>query len=200
MVFQTSFRLLRKRCSGRSARTGIPNRCANRFFCTLPRPTTCEFHCCAISTRVELLLTVNSASGMIPKLISYRLQLMPHLGAVHRCRFSAQITRPAMGLASAISSMYPISQELTLRRSTGLTTAVKRWLESRDGPQLLHSRSCIGHRASHRSSGSCNTRSRTAGDPATLVADASREERMFHFKPKYSDLETIIQTTWRSRT
>ena len=56
------------------------------------------------------------------------LQLMPHLGAVHRCRFSAQIIRPAMGLASAISSMYPISQELTLRRSTGLTTAVKRWL------------------------------------------------------------------------
>ncbi len=41
---------------------------------------------------------------------------------------------------------------------------------------------------------------RRPGDPATLVADASRAERVLHFKPKYSDLETIIQTTWRSRT
>ena len=41
--------------------------------------------------------------------------------------------------------------------------------------------------------------SRRPGDPATLVADASRAERILHFKPKYSDLETIIETTWRSR-
>ena len=40
---------------------------------------------------------------------------------------------------------------------------------------------------------------RRPGDPATLVADASRAERILHFKPKYSDLETIIETTWRSR-
>jgi UDP-arabinose 4-epimerase len=41
---------------------------------------------------------------------------------------------------------------------------------------------------------------RRPGDPATLVADASLAERVLEFKPKYSDLETIIKTTWQSRT
>src|SRR5436190_2714773 len=41
---------------------------------------------------------------------------------------------------------------------------------------------------------------RRPGDPATLVADASRAKRLLAFKPKYSDLETIIRTTWQSRT
>jgi UDP-arabinose 4-epimerase len=41
---------------------------------------------------------------------------------------------------------------------------------------------------------------RRPGDPATLVADAARAERILAFRPKYSDLETIIETTWRSRT
>src|SRR5438128_2916298 len=41
---------------------------------------------------------------------------------------------------------------------------------------------------------------RRSGDPAILVADASRAERLLEFRPKYSDLETIIETTWRSRT
>jgi UDP-arabinose 4-epimerase len=41
---------------------------------------------------------------------------------------------------------------------------------------------------------------RRPGDPETLVADASRAERLIEFRTKYSDLETIIQTTWRSRT
>jgi UDP-arabinose 4-epimerase len=41
--------------------------------------------------------------------------------------------------------------------------------------------------------------SRRAGDPPTLVADASRAQQILGFKPKYSDLETIIETTWRSR-
>jgi UDP-arabinose 4-epimerase len=41
---------------------------------------------------------------------------------------------------------------------------------------------------------------RRPGDPATLVADASQAERLLEFRPKYSDLETIIETTWRSRT
>jgi UDP-arabinose 4-epimerase len=40
---------------------------------------------------------------------------------------------------------------------------------------------------------------RRPGDPATLVADASRAGRIIDFRPKYSDLETIIETTWRSR-
>jgi UDP-arabinose 4-epimerase len=40
---------------------------------------------------------------------------------------------------------------------------------------------------------------RRPGDPAALVADASRAERLLGFKPKYSDLETIVETTWRSR-
>ena len=42
--------------------------------------------------------------------------------------------------------------------------------------------------------------SRRPGDPATLVADASRARRLLNFKPLCSDLETIIETTWRSRT
>jgi UDP-arabinose 4-epimerase len=41
---------------------------------------------------------------------------------------------------------------------------------------------------------------RRPGDPATLVADPSQAERVIEFRPKYSDLETIIETTWRSRT
>jgi UDP-arabinose 4-epimerase len=41
---------------------------------------------------------------------------------------------------------------------------------------------------------------RRPGDPPSLVADASRAERLLKFRPKYSDLETIIETTWRSRT
>ena len=41
---------------------------------------------------------------------------------------------------------------------------------------------------------------RRPGDPAALVADASRAERLLEFRPKYSDLETIIRTTWQSRT
>jgi UDP-arabinose 4-epimerase len=38
---------------------------------------------------------------------------------------------------------------------------------------------------------------RRLGDPATLIADASRAERLLEFRPKHSDLETIIETTWR---
>lgn len=41
---------------------------------------------------------------------------------------------------------------------------------------------------------------RRPGDPATLVADASRAQSLLNFKPMYSELETIIETTWRSRT
>jgi UDP-arabinose 4-epimerase len=41
---------------------------------------------------------------------------------------------------------------------------------------------------------------RRPGDPAALVADVARAERLLEFRPKYSDLETIIETTWRSRT
>jgi UDP-arabinose 4-epimerase len=41
---------------------------------------------------------------------------------------------------------------------------------------------------------------RRPGDPAALVADVSLAERVLEFRPKYSDLETIIETTWRSRT
>ncbi len=41
---------------------------------------------------------------------------------------------------------------------------------------------------------------RRPGDPATLVADPSQAKRLLDFRPKYSDLETIIETTWKSRT
>jgi UDP-arabinose 4-epimerase len=41
---------------------------------------------------------------------------------------------------------------------------------------------------------------RRPGDPAALVADVSRAKHLLEFKPKYSDLETIVETTWRSRT
>jgi UDP-arabinose 4-epimerase len=41
---------------------------------------------------------------------------------------------------------------------------------------------------------------RRPGDPAALVADVSRAQRLLEFRPKYSDLETIVETTWRSRT
>jgi UDP-arabinose 4-epimerase len=41
---------------------------------------------------------------------------------------------------------------------------------------------------------------RRPGDPPTLVADPSRAKRLLDFRPKYSDLEAIIETTWRSRT
>ena len=37
---------------------------------------------------------------------------------------------------------------------------------------------------------------RRQGDPAILVADATRAWNELSWKPKYSDLETIIQTAW----
>lgn len=38
---------------------------------------------------------------------------------------------------------------------------------------------------------------RRAGDPPTLVADASRAHSLLSWQPKYSDLETIVETAWR---
>jgi UDP-glucose 4-epimerase len=38
---------------------------------------------------------------------------------------------------------------------------------------------------------------RRAGDPAILVASAERIKRELHWKPCYSDMQTIIETAWR---
>jgi UDP-glucose 4-epimerase/UDP-arabinose 4-epimerase len=38
---------------------------------------------------------------------------------------------------------------------------------------------------------------RRAGDPAALVADASEIRRRFSWRPRHSDLETILRTAWR---
>jgi UDP-glucose 4-epimerase len=38
--------------------------------------------------------------------------------------------------------------------------------------------------------------SRRPGDPAELVADASRFQRDFSWRPQHSDLDTIIRTAW----
>jgi UDP-glucose 4-epimerase len=37
---------------------------------------------------------------------------------------------------------------------------------------------------------------RRPGDPAELVADASRFREEFGWEPRYSDLETIVQSAW----
>ncbi len=37
---------------------------------------------------------------------------------------------------------------------------------------------------------------RREGDPAVLVADASKARRMLSWKPRVSDLETIVGTAW----
>jgi UDP-glucose 4-epimerase len=37
------------------------------------------------------------------------------------------------------------------------------------------------------------------GDPPTLIADPTLAQRLIGFEPRYSDLETIIKTAWRSR-
>jgi UDP-glucose 4-epimerase len=37
---------------------------------------------------------------------------------------------------------------------------------------------------------------RRPGDPAELVADASRFREEFGWDPRYSDLETIVQSAW----
>ncbi len=37
---------------------------------------------------------------------------------------------------------------------------------------------------------------RRAGDPARLVADASRAKQLLDWKPKYSELETIVRHAW----
>ena len=39
-------------------------------------------------------------------------------------------------------------------------------------------------------------RPRRAGDPPILVADASRFQRDFGWRPVHSDLETIVDTAW----
>ncbi len=38
---------------------------------------------------------------------------------------------------------------------------------------------------------------RRAGDPAVLVADASRAKQELNWQPRYSDLATIIQHAWQ---
>jgi len=38
---------------------------------------------------------------------------------------------------------------------------------------------------------------RRLGDPPVLIADAGRAKETLCWKPKYSDLETIVQTAWR---
>ncbi len=38
---------------------------------------------------------------------------------------------------------------------------------------------------------------RRAGDPAILVADASKARKMLNWNPQYSDLETIISSAWK---
>jgi len=37
---------------------------------------------------------------------------------------------------------------------------------------------------------------RRAGDPATLIADASKANKLLEWAPQFSDIETIIQTAW----
>jgi UDP-glucose-4-epimerase GalE len=37
---------------------------------------------------------------------------------------------------------------------------------------------------------------RREGDPATLVADATEARRVLDFRPRHSDLETIVRTAW----
>lgn len=41
---------------------------------------------------------------------------------------------------------------------------------------------------------------RRPGDPPILFSDPTLAQRILGFKPKYSDLETIIETAWRSRS
>ena len=38
---------------------------------------------------------------------------------------------------------------------------------------------------------------RRHGDPPIIYADNSKAEKELGFKPKYSDLETIIKTAWQ---
>lgn len=40
---------------------------------------------------------------------------------------------------------------------------------------------------------------RRAGDPPVLVADAKRAEKILNWKPRYSDLSTIVNTAWKWR-
>jgi UDP-arabinose 4-epimerase len=40
---------------------------------------------------------------------------------------------------------------------------------------------------------------RRPGDPPALVSDPSLAQRQLGFTPQYSDLDTIVETTWRSR-
>ena len=40
---------------------------------------------------------------------------------------------------------------------------------------------------------------RRQGDPAILVADASRAQQILNWTPRYSDLDTIISTAWKWR-
>lgn len=41
---------------------------------------------------------------------------------------------------------------------------------------------------------------RRAGDPAALVADASQIQQRFSWRPRHSDLDTILRTAWRWQT
>jgi UDP-glucose 4-epimerase len=38
---------------------------------------------------------------------------------------------------------------------------------------------------------------RRAGDPAELVADSSLAQRTLHWKPKYVEIEPLVETAWK---
>jgi UDP-glucose 4-epimerase len=40
---------------------------------------------------------------------------------------------------------------------------------------------------------------RRSGDPPSLFADPASAQRYLGFQPRYSQLETIVETAWRSR-
>ena len=44
-----------------------------------------------------------------------------------------------------------------------------------------------------------NKCARRPGDPASLVADATRAQDILKWKPRYSDLDTIVDTAWKWR-
>lgn len=44
-----------------------------------------------------------------------------------------------------------------------------------------------------------NTHPRRAGDPPALVADSSRAQKVLNWKPRHSDLPTIVRTAWTWR-
>jgi len=128
-------------------------------------------------------LAIDAAIGRGPPLQIFGLDYPTTDGTCERDFI--HVSDLARAHVAALRQLSTVGENLTLNLGTGRAYSI---LEIISTVEQVTGRSVPIIRAPRR-----------PGDPAVLVADASRAERLLDLTLKYSDLKTIIETTWRSR-